>query len=273
MRSSFLPHKTILLTGSCIGLLLLAAIAAPIISPYDPLQIDLAHIKESPGTAHWMGTDRLGRDVLSRVVYGARFSLSISIIATVVSLGLGMLAGLVAGYAGGKIESVCTMVIDVFLAFPSLLLAIGISVLMPPGTVSTIIALCLVGWAPFARLFKGMVLALKESVFVDASRAIGCSSSRILFYHLLPHCLPVAVVAASLKVGGFMLSESALSFLGLGVQPPLPTWGNMVSLSRSYLPYAPWMVLFPGLAIAVTVMLFNLLGDAIRDAIDPRLKF
>ena len=273
MRSSFLPHKTILLTGSCIGLLLLAAIAAPIISPYDPLQIDLAHIKESPGTAHWMGTDRLGRDVLSRVVYGARFSLSISIIATVVSLGLGMLAGLVAGYAGGKIESVCTMVIDVFLAFPSLLLAIGISVLMPPGTVSTIIALCLVGWAPFARLFKGMVLALKESVFVDASRAIGCSASRILFYHLLPHCLPVAVVAASLKVGGFMLSESALSFLGLGVQPPLPTWGNMVSLSRSYLPYAPWTVLFPGLAIAVTVMLFNLLGDAIRDAIDPRLKF
>jgi ABC-type dipeptide/oligopeptide/nickel transport system permease subunit len=146
MSSSFLPYKTILLTGSCIGLLLLAALCAPFISPYDPLQIDLAHITESPGTAHWMGTDRLGRDVLSRVVYGARFSLSISIIATVVSLGLGMLAGLVAGYAGGKIENVCTMVIDVFLAFPSLLLAIGISVLMPPGTVSTIIALCFV-WA------------------------------------------------------------------------------------------------------------------------------
>ena len=272
MRSSLVANKTILLIGSCISLLMLAAIAAPFISPYDPLQIDLAHIKEPPGASHWMGTDCLGRDVLSRVIYGARFSLVISLAATMVSLGLGMLTGLVAGYAGGKIESVCTMVIDLFLAFPSLLLAIGISVLMPPGLVSTLVALCLVGWAPFARLFKGMVLSIRESGFVDAGRAIGCSAPRILFYHILPHCLPVAVVAASLKIGGFMLSESALSFLGLGVQPPIPTWGNMVSLSRSYLPYAPWMVLFPGLAIAVTVTLFNILGDAVRDALDPKLK-
>lgn len=272
-RSSSTPNKTIRVTGVCIGILVLAALAAPFISPYDPLQVDLAHIKEPPAPAHWMGTDRLGRDVLSRVMYGARFSLIISITATLVSLGLGMLAGLVAGYAGGRIESVADMVIDLFLAFPSLLLAIGISVLMTPGIVSTVIALCFVGWAPFARLFKGMILSLKESAFVEASRAIGCSAPRILFYHLLPHCLPVAIVAASLKIGGFMLSESALSFLGLGVQPPIPTWGNMISLSRSYLPYAPWMVLFPGLAIAVTVMLFNILGDAVRDAVDPKLKF
>jgi len=270
-RSS--SSKTIRAAGICIGILVLAALAAPLISPCDPLQIDLAHIKEPPGAAHWMGTDRLGRDVLSRVIYGARFSLIISMIATLVSLGLGMLAGLVAGYAGGRIESLADMVIDLFLAFPSLLLAVGISVLMTPGLVSTVIALCLVGWAPFARLFKGMILSLKESSFVEASRAIGCSAPRILFYHLLPHCLPVAIVAASLKVGGFMLSESALSFLGLGVQPPIPTWGNMISLSRSYLPYAPWMVLFPGLAIAVTVTLFNILGDAVRDAVDPKLKF
>jgi peptide/nickel transport system permease protein len=272
-RSGSVQNKTILATGACIGLLALAALAAPFISPYDPLQVNLAHIKEPPGAAHWMGTDRLGRDVLSRVIYGARFSLGISIIATLVSLGLGMLAGLVAGYARGRLESIAAMVIDLFLAFPSLLLAVGISVLMPPGQVSTIIALCLVGWAPFARLFQGMVLSLRESAFVEAGRAIGCSAPRILFYHLLPHCLPVAIVAASLKIGGFMLSESALSFLGLGVQPPLPTWGNMISLSRSYLPYAPWMVLFPGLAIAVTVTLFNILGDAVRDAVDPKLKF
>jgi peptide/nickel transport system permease protein len=272
-RSSFVQNKTILAAGACIVLLALAALAAPFISPYDPLQIDLAHIKEPPGAAHWMGTDRLGRDVLSRVMYGARFSLGISIIATLVSLGLGMLAGLVAGYAGGRIESIAAMVIDLFLAFPSLLLAVGISVLMPPGLASTTIALCLVGWAPFARLFQGMVLSLKQRSFVEAGRAIGCSAPRILFYHLLPHCLPIAIVAASLKIGGFMLSESALSFLGLGVQPPLPTWGNMISLSRSYLPYAPWMALFPGLAIAVTVMLFNILGEAVRDAVDPKLKF
>ena len=271
--SSYVQNKTILAAGACIVLLALAALAAPFISPYDPLQVDLAHIKEPPSPAHWMGTDRLGRDVLSRVIHGARFSLGISIIATLVSLGLGMLAGLVAGYAGGRIESIAVMVIDLFLAFPSLLLAVGISVLMPPGLASTTIALCLVGWAPFARLFQGMVLSLKQSSFVEAGRAIGCSAPRILFYHLLPHCLPIAIVAASLKIGGFMLSESALSFLGLGVQPPLPTWGNMISLSRSYLPYAPWMVLFPGLAIAVTVTLFNILGDAVRDAVDPKLKF
>jgi len=272
-RSWSVQNKTILATGACIGLLALAALAAPFISPYDPLQVNLAHIKEPPGAAHWMGTDRLGRDVLSRVIHGARFSLGISIIATLVSLGLGMLAGLVAGYAGGRIESIAVMVIDLFLAFPSLLLAVGISVLMPTGLASTTIALCLVGWAPFARLFQGMVLSLKQSSFVEAGRAIGCSAPRILFCHLLPHCLPIAIVAASLKIGGFMLSESALSFLGLGVQPPLPTWGNMISLSRSYLPYAPWMVLFPGLAIAVTVTLFNILGDAVRDAVDPKLKF
>ncbi len=271
--SSYVQNKTILAAGVCIVLLALTALAAPFISPYDPLQVDLAHIKEPPGPAHWMGTDRLGRDVLSRVIHGARFSLGISIIATLVSLGLGMLAGLVAGYAGGRIESIAVMVIDLFLAFPSLLLAVGISVLMPPGLASTTIALCLVGWAPFARLFQGMVLSLKQSSFVEAGRAIGCSAPRILFCHLLPHCLPIAIVAASLKIGGFMLSESALSFLGLGVQPPLPTWGNMISLSRSYLPYAPWMVLFPGLAIAVTVTLFNILGDAVRDAVDPKLKF
>ena len=271
--SSNVQNKTILAAGACIVLLALTALAAPFISPYDPLQVDLAHIKEPPGPAHWMGTDRLGRDVLSRVIHGARFSLGISIIATLVSLGLGMLAGLVAGYAGGRIESIAVMVIDLFLAFPSLLLAVGISVLMPTGLASTTIALCLVGWAPFARLFQGMVLSLKQSSFVEAGRAIGCSAPRILFCHLLPHCLPIAIVAASLKIGGFMLSESALSFLGLGVQPPLPTWGNMISLSRSYLPYAPWMVLFPGLAIAVTVTLFNILGDAVRDAVDPKLKF
>jgi len=271
-RSSSSSNKTILAAGACIVLLALTALAAPFISPYDPLQVNLAHIKEPPGAAHWMGTDRLGRDVLSRVMYGARFSLGISITATLISLGLGMLAGLVAGYAGGRIESIAAMVIDLFLAFPSLLLAVGISVLMPPGLASTTIALCLVGWAPFARLFQGMVLSLKQSSFVEAGRAIGCSAPRILFCHLLPHCLPIAIVAASLKIGGFMLSESALSFLGLGVQPPIPTWGNMISLSRSYLPYAPWMVLFPGLAIAVTVMLFNILGEAVRDAVDPKLK-
>lgn len=261
----------ILCTGALVFLALIAALA-PYVAPYDPVQVNLDTIKQPPGQNHWMGTDKLGRDILSRIIYGGRFSLLIGITATIVSMCIGIVIGLIASYRGGIVDTVLAMVTDIFLAFPSLLLAIGISVLLPPGLISTMAALCLVGWASFARLFRGMTLSLKECVFVDAGRAVGCSSGRILFSHILPHCLPIALVAGSLKIGGFILAESALSFLGLGVQPPTPTWGAMISLNRSYLPTAPWMVMFPGLAIAITVILFNVLGDAIRDAVDPRLK-
>lgn len=271
-KKYFYKNKMLLFSLTVLMTLLLIATFAPFISPYHHLLIDLEHIKEPPNINHWFGTDTLGRDVLSRVIYGSRVSLVIGCSATILSLCLGLLAGLIAGYFGGKIDTLLTVIIDLFLAFPSLLLAIGISVLMPPGLVSTIIALCVVGWASFARLFRGMVLSLKESTFVDAARSIGCSRERIIFFHILPHCIPIAVVAASLKVGSFILSESALSFLGLGIQPPLPTWGSMVSLNRAYLPSAPWMVLFPGGAIALTVLIFNLFGDAFRDKLDPNLK-
>jgi peptide/nickel transport system permease protein len=191
---------------------------------------------------------------------------------TVVSLCLGLGAGLIGGYFGGKTDTALTILTDLFLAFPSLLLAIGISVLMPPGLLSVIVALCVVGWASFARLFRGIVYSVKEKDFVDAARSVGCSSGRIIFFHILPHCLPVALIAASLKVGSFILAESALSFLGLGIQPPEPTLGAMVSLNRNYLPAAPWMVLFPGATIALIVFLCNLVGDGLRDFLDPSLK-
>jgi len=255
-----------------ICLFFLIALFAPFIAPYDPLLIDLDHIKESPNSSHLLGTDTVGRDVLSRIIYGTRISLFVGVSATLLSLGFGLMIGLISGYYGGKTDMFFTMIIDLFLAFPSLLLAIGISVVLPPGLLSVTFVLCIVGWASFARLFRGMVLSFKENTFVDSARAIGCSNMRIMFIHILPHCLPVSLIAASLKVGSFILSESALSFLGLGVQPPTPTWGAMVSLNRGYLPSAPWMILFPGLAIALAVIVFNSFGDASRDMMGQDIK-
>jgi len=255
-----------------ITLLIATALFAPLIAPFDPLVIDLGVVKQAPGSGHLFGTDTLGRDIFSRVVYGARTSLLIGLSATVLSVLIGLLAGMLAGYAGGAADMCITMVTDLFLAFPSLLLAIAISVLLPPGLFSVTLALCLVGWASFARLFRAITISLKERSFVEAARAMGCSHLRIMARHLLPHCLPIVMIAATIKVGGFILAESALSFLGLGIQPPEPTWGAMISLHRSYLPSAGWMVLFPGIAIALTVFAFNILGDCLRDKLDPDLR-
>jgi peptide/nickel transport system permease protein len=263
---------TLMVSGSVIGLLIAVTLLAPLLAPHDPLSINLASIRQPPSREYLFGTDTIGRDVFSRVISGGRYSLLIGLGATGFSLALGLLAGVCAGYCGGKIDLALTAVTDLFLAFPSLLLAIAISVVLPPGVFSIVIALCAVGWASFARLFRGMVIACRESLFVDAARAIGCSGLRIICLHILPHCLPIALVAASLKVGSFILAESALSFLGLGIQPPLPTWGAMVSLYRAYLPSAPWMILFPGCAIALTVFACNMFGDALRDRLDPNLK-
>ncbi len=272
IKSRNFKNKTLLVSGAIIGLLLAAVICAPALAPYNPLAICLDTAKLPPGGGHLFGTDTLGRDILSRVLWGGRVSLLIGVAATLVSLGVGLVIGLMAGYFGGKIDVAFTVIMDLFLAFPSLLLAIGISVIIPPGLLATVIALGAVGWASFARLFRGLALSFRENVFIDASRAIGCSHLRIIAVHILPQCSPLALIAASLKVGGFILAESALSFLGLGVQPPDPTWGSMVSQYRNYLPSAPWMVIFPGGAIALTVLAFNLFGDALRDRLDPKLK-
>lgn len=259
-------------SATVIALLVATAVFAPLIAPCNPLAIDLAAVKQAPGPGHVFGTDTLGRDIFSRVVYGARTSLLIGLSATVLSLLIGLVSGMLAGYAGGGIDAGITMITDLFLAFPSLLLAIAISVLLPPGMLSVTLALCLVGWASFARLFRAMTIELQERSFVEAARAMGCSHLRIMARHLLPHCLPVVMIAATIKVGGFILAESALSFLGLGIQPPAPTWGSMISLHRSYLPSAAWMVVFPGLAIALTVFAFNIFGDCLRDRLDPSLR-
>jgi peptide/nickel transport system permease protein len=252
--------------------LVLTAAVGPLVVPYDPLSMDLDSLRQPPSAVHLLGTDSTGRDILSRLVYGARISLAVGIIAASLSLCIGIVLGLIAGYFGGRVDAVLTQIFDIFLAFPSLLLAIGISAVMSPGLTSAMLAITLVGWAGFARLVRGVTLSLKEQTYVEASRALGASSARILYKHILPNALPLILVAGSLRVGGFILLEAALSFLGLGVQPPAPTWGSMISLNRAYINSAPWMVIFPGLAISITVIAFNILGDFLRDWLDPRMQ-
>lgn len=253
-------------------LLVLTAVVGPLLTPQDPLAMDLDSLKQPPSKAHLLGTDSKGRDIFSRIVYGARISLAVGIIASALSLCIGIFFGLIAGYFGGRTDMILSQIFDIFLAFPSLLLAIGISAVMPPGLVSAMLAITLVGWAGFARLVRGLALSLKEQTYVEASRALGARPARILYKHILPNALPLILVAGSLRVGGFILLEAALSFLGLGVQPPTPTWGSMISLNRAYINSAPWMVIFPGLAISITVISFNILGDFLRDKLDPRMQ-
>jgi peptide/nickel transport system permease protein len=262
----------VLLAAVVLALLMLTAVIGPLIVSYNPLTVDLDHTRQPPGREHLLGTDNIGRDILSRIVAGARISLAVGVIASVFSLCIGTFFGLIAGYYGGRTDLVLSQVFDIFLAFPSLILAIGISAIMPPGLASAMLAITLVSWAGFARLVRGMTLSLKEQTYVEASRAIGASTGRVLFHHILPNALPLLLVAGSLRVGGFILLEAALSFLGLGIQPPTPTWGSMISLNRSFINSAPWMVIFPGMAISITVISFNIVGDFLRDKLDPRFQ-
>jgi len=265
-------NKPALVAASLLVLLLLTAVIGPVLVTYDPLAMDLDNVKQPPGKIHLLGTDGKGRDVLSRMVYGSRISLAVGVIASVLSLCIGIFFGLLAGYFGGKVDALCSQVFDIFLAFPSLLLAIGISAVMQAGLMSAMLAITLVGWAGFARFVRGITISLKEQTYIEASRALGASPARILYRHILPNAIPLILVDGSLRVGGFILLEAALSFLGLGVQPPTPTWGSMISLNRSYINSAPWIIIFPGLAISVTVISFNILGDFLRDKLDPRMR-
>lgn len=254
-----------------LGILLLiisASVLSPVISPHDPEKVNLNELKQAPTLRHPFGTDSKGRDILSRVLYGGRVSISVAIIASVLSMSLGLFIGLVAGYAGGKTDTLLMLLVDFILAFPALLLAIGISVILPPGIYTVMLAIAAVGWASFARLIRGHVLVLREASFIEAARAIGCSNARIVFVHLLPQCLSLGLVMAGLKLGGYILTEASLSFLGLGAQPPTPSWGSMISSNRAFIVSAPWMVIFPGLAITLTSLCLNMLGDKLKDQYD-----
>jgi peptide/nickel transport system permease protein len=251
------------LSAGLIILVLAVSLLAPLFYPYDPDAVDLDSLKLPPGAKHPLGTDQKGRDILARLFEGGKISISVSFMAAVVAMGIGLLVGLVSGYYGGKVDTALMAAVDLILAFPSLLLAIGISVVLPPGIYTVMIAIAAVGWASFARLTRGYVLGLREAQFVEAARAVGCSNSRVVWAHIFPQCVPLALTLMTLKLGGFIITEASLGFLGLGAQPPTATWGSMISTSRAYIGTAPWMALFPGLAIAVTALCFNLLGDAL----------
>ncbi|MBA3670897.1 MAG: ABC transporter permease subunit [Gemmatimonadaceae bacterium] len=245
------------------------ALLAPWLAPHDPALVDPASSFASPSVAHWLGTDNLGRDVLSRLVYGARWSLGIVVVATALIMSMGVAVGVVAGYTGGLLDDVLMRLVDTVLSVPTLLLGLAIVGTLGPGIGSMTIGLASIWWVGYARVVRGLVLALRERGFVDAARALGASDSRIVLVHIMPSVLPSVAVLASLEMGELILAISGLSFLGLGVQPPTPEWGAMLNDGRSFFFTAPQLVLYPGLVITTAVLGFNLLGDGFRDALDP----
>ncbi|MDQ3389030.1 MAG: ABC transporter permease [Gemmatimonadota bacterium] len=263
------------MAGLIIMLLLYAVtLLTPLIAPFDPaMQGDIVSTRYLPPSAeHLMGTDKFGRDILSRVLYGARISLSIGFIAVGISITLGTLVGSLSGYYGGVVDGVLMRITDMMLAFPRLVLLIVVIALFEPSIWLVVIVLGLTGWMGTARIVRGEVLSLREREFVQAARALGMGDVRIILRHVIPNTLAPVIVSATLGIGLTILTEASLSFLGLGVQPPTASWGNMVSDGRDALISAWWIATFPGLAIVFTVIAFNLLGDGLRDALDPRMR-
>jgi len=257
---------------SVVTLLVFLAIAAPLVARHDPIQIDLINQLSPPSADHWLGTDIQGRDVWARLVYGARISLSVGIVSQGIALLLGVTLGLIAGYYGRWVDELVMRLADITLAFPTLLLLIAMVAALQPSLGVVFVTIGVVGWAGMARLVRGQVLVVRHLEYVQASRALGGRDLRIILVHVLPGVLAPVIIAATLGVAGAIIAESSLSFLGLGVQPPTPSWGAMIADGRdlSQLRHAPWTSLFPGLAIGAAVLGFNLLGDALRDAMDPR---
>ncbi len=258
--------------GGALLLVVALAVLAPVLTPYEPTRNNLMESLRPPSAAHLMGTDLLGRDVFTRILYGARVSLSVGVVVQAVSVAVGTTLGLLAGYHGRWVDDLVTGLTTVVQAFPGLLFAITVMAVLGPSLYNVFLALALVGWPTVARLVRGETLAIKEQLYVEGARAVGAPDLYILVRHVLPNCLGPIIVVATLEMGGAVLAEATLSFLGLGVQPPTPSWGSMLAEARDRVWDAPWLMVFPGLAIFVTVLAFNLLGDGLRDVLDPRLR-
>jgi peptide/nickel transport system permease protein len=260
------------------GILLLSAfviggLAAPWLAPHNPSDIDLLHRLQSPSAAHWAGTDELGRDTLSRLMWGARLSLAVSVSVVTMSLALGLTVGGLAGYMGGWIDTaLTTFAMNTFLALPGILLAIAFAAFLGPGFSNLVLALAIGGWAGYARLVRAQVMAVRDLEYVDAARALGASGLRIFFRHILPNIVQPIMVQAAIGMAGVILAEATLSFLGLGIPAPAPSWGSMLNDARLHLFDSPHLVLFPAAAVAGAVLSFNFLGDALRDQLDPRTR-
>jgi glutathione transport system permease protein len=264
--------KFALAAGGVVLLIALLAVFAPLVAPYAPDAPDYDHVLDGPSWAHWCGTDTYGRDIFSRIIWGGRVSLSVGLISVALGGVAGVAIGIVAGFFGGWIDSVLMRLMDVLLAFPGILLAIGVVAVLGPGIDNVIYAIAVFSVPVFARLARGSTLALKQAVYVQAARAIGVKRSVLMARHILPGLLPGVIVYASLRVGTSILTAAALSFIGLGARPPSPEWGAMLSDGRSYLGVADHITLFPGIAIFVTVLALNVFGDGLRDALDQRLR-
>lgn len=268
----FLGRKIVIVGLVIILINVIAALFAPWLAPYDPNAIDMSNDLAPPSAEHWLGTDTLGRDYLSRMIYGARTSMIIGVSAVVIAAALGITLGLIAGYFGGVISAIIMRFIDALMAFPMIMLMLVISAVLGQGMLNLIIALGIGMMASYARIVYGQVVSAKQNDYVMAARLIGCSSNRIMFQHILPNCMAPVIVMMTMALGGAILAEAGLSFLGMGINPPTATWGGMISSGYGKVLYAPILSLVPGVAIMLLVFGFNMVGDGLRDVLDPRLR-
>jgi peptide/nickel transport system permease protein len=258
--------------GTLLAVVILAAVAAPLLSPYDPIKTNQRLSLEAPSLAHLMGTDRFGRDIFSRVVWAGQTSLPIGLVSVAIGVLIGVTVGLLAGYYGGWVDAISMRLVDLLLAFPGILLALAIIAILGGSLTNLMIAVGIAAIPEYVRITRGTVLSLKQREFVLAARVIGCRGPTIMLRHILPNVVAPLIVLATLGMAAAIITGSALSFLGLGIKPPTPEWGNMLAEGREFLQRAPWVAFFPGAAIMLTVLSINLLGDGLRDALDPRMR-
>ena len=265
-------NKMAMVCAAVLLFLVLVAIFAPLLTPYDPTYQDYSAVLAEPSFAHPFGTDEFGRDILSRIIYGSRVSISIGIVAQMIACVVGVLLGSLAGYYGGIIDTVISRIMEIFQAFPDLIFAMAIMTFLGKGVINLFIALGLLTWVRTARMIRGSVMQLKEKEYVEAARACGASTYWIIMKELIPNCLSTIIVLVTLGIPNAIMYEASLSFLGIGIQPPTPSWGNMISAAQTFISYRPLYSIMPGVAIMITVIAFNIFGDGLRDALDPKLK-
>ncbi len=272
IRTRLFRHRSFRATAGVVAILLVLAVIGPLLAPADLFDIDVGNRLQPPGRGHRLGTDEFGRDILVRLIHGTRISLAVGAISVSIALGIGGMIGLVGAYAGGVADLATVALVDMLLAFPTLLLALAVVAVLGPSLEHTMLAVGVSGVPGFARLTRSMVLVTKQQGYVEAARASGAGHARMLRRHILPNIVASIIVLATLAFPAAILSTAALGFVGLGAQPPTPEWGTMLSGARTYMLRAPWLVNFPGLAIVITMLTFNLLGNALRDVLDPRLR-
>lgn len=265
-------RRTAMVALAILVVLTLLAVFAPLIATHDPTQQSWRAVRQAPSWMHWFGTDEVGRDIFSRIVYGTRASLSAGVISVAIAIVAGVPLGLLAGYAGGWVDALISRITDAMLASPFLILAIALAAFLGPSLQNAMIAIGITATPVFVRLTRGQVLSIKMEDYVEAARAVGDTRLRIAFTHILPNVMPQLLVQGTLTIATAIIAEASLSFLGLGQQPPAPSWGSMLNVAQRFLSNAPWMAVFPGIAIFLTVLSFNLLGDGLRDALDPKAK-